>query len=258
MTVSNLRIRSKSFALKKKVSSKYPPNQSGGVIIRYHAIVSHMTFSICIREVTDAGTTFGVGVATDAPAVGALAPCISHDGVVATQSFVNVRLGRRGVALLPDLTINDALDGLLTRDDHADLRQVHGLDAHGNAHAVSGEGCDGWFGHQVHAERGVTVAGNMLDSGDTLDTLVETFAGHDSDDVVAQLIDTLAAGKAAGGDKRGHTSAAVTVKAPQTTAYHDLRVDAHDEPIAELRRVYEQAKAASDGFSESSKERIFD
>lgn len=36
------------------------------------------------------------------------------------------------------------------------------------------------------------------------------------------------------------------------------RVDDHDDPIAELRRVYKAAHAASDGFSEDSKERIFD
>lgn len=227
-----------------------------------------MTFSICVREEGDAseesreseevdGPTFGVGVATDAPAVGALAPCISHDGVISTQSFVNVRLGRRGVALLPDLAVDDALAGLLAQDDHADLRQVHGLDARGNAFAYSGDGCDGWFGHAVHEERGVTVAGNMLVGEATLDALAEEFERAEGG-LVSRLISALAAGREAGGDERGHTSAAVLVKAPQTTAYHDLRVDAHDEPIAELRRVYETARDASEGFSESSKERIFD
>lgn len=38
-----------------------------------------MTFSICVREEREAGDVFGVGVATDAPAVGALAPCVTHD-----------------------------------------------------------------------------------------------------------------------------------------------------------------------------------
>ncbi|WP_049972164.1 DUF1028 domain-containing protein [Haladaptatus cibarius] len=218
-----------------------------------------MTFSICVREETDEGTSFGVAVSTDAPAVGALAPCINHDGVISTQSFVNVRLGRRGIALLPDIAVDDALEGLLEQDDHSHLRQVHGLDARGNSFAYSGDGCDGWFGHQVHEEHDLTVAGNMLVGEETLDAMVETFVAEDGeDDLVSRLIDALAAGKEAGGDKRGHTSAAVMVKAPQTMAHHDLRVDAHEEPIAELRSVYETAKAASDGFSESSKERIFD
>ncbi len=99
----------------------------------------------------------------------------------------------------------------------------------------------------------------MLVGEETLDALAETFAaGDDEEGLVSRLIDALAAGKDAGGDKRGHTSAAVMVKAPRTTAFHDLRVDAHEEPIVELRRVYETAREASDGFSESSKKRIFD
>ncbi|MFD1526894.1 DUF1028 domain-containing protein, partial [Halolamina salina] len=73
-----------------------------------------------------------------------------------------------------------------------------------------------------------------------------------------RLLTALTAGEDAGGDKRGHSSAAILIKAPQTTAFHDLRVDEHENPVEELRRVYEAAVEASDGFSESSKERIFD
>lgn len=218
-----------------------------------------MTFSVCLRERTADGVRFGVGVATDAPAVGALAPCVSHEGAISTQSFVNVRLGRRGIALLPDLAVDDALEGLLAQDDHSDLRQVHGVDARGNAYAFSGENCDGWFGHEVHEEKGITAAGNMLEGGETLSAAVEALDGGDEGEgVVDRLLNALAAGRDAGGDKRGHSSAAVKVKAPRTTAYHDLRVDHHETPIAELRRVYEAAKDASDGFSEESKSRIFD
>ncbi len=108
---------------------KYIPNRSG--VSSYPSVNESdtpMTFSICVREERAEGTSFGVAVATDAPAVGALAPCVTHDGVISTQSFVNVRLGRRGVALLPDLGVDDALSGLLEQDDHSHLRQVHGLD----------------------------------------------------------------------------------------------------------------------------------
>ncbi|WP_137286461.1 DUF1028 domain-containing protein [Halorussus salinisoli] len=216
-----------------------------------------MTFSVCIRNETDDGTEFGVGVATDAPAVGALAPCVSHEGAISTQSFVNVRLGRRGIDLLDDLAVDDALEGLLAQDDHSDLRQVHGVDARGNAYAFSGENCDGWFGHEVHEEKGITAAGNMLEGGDTLSSAVEALS-EDGDDLVDRLLHALAAGRDAGGDKRGHSSAAVAVKAPRTTAFHDLRVDHHETPIEELRRVYEAAVEASEGFSEESKSRIFD
>jgi len=219
-----------------------------------------MTFSVCVRERRDREPVFGVGVATDAPAVGALAPHVSHEGAISTQSFVNVRLGRRGIELLGDVPIDHALEGLLAVDDHSQNRQVHGLDARGNAFAFSGDNCDGWFGHRVREDDGVTAAGNMLTGGETLDAAIAGYeeSAGDRDDTVARLVDALAAGTDAGGDERGHSSAAVLVKAPKTEAYHDLRVDHHEEPVAELRRVHRAAKAASEGFSEDSKGRIFD
>jgi uncharacterized Ntn-hydrolase superfamily protein len=215
-----------------------------------------VTFSICIRE-TGESPTFATAVATDAPAVGAFAPCVSHDGVISTQAFVNVRLGRRGIDLLPDLAVGDAVNGLLAQDEYAENRQVHGLDARGNAYGYTGDGCDGWCGHRVLEGAGITAAGNMLVSGETLDAAVDAYRDADGE-VGERLLAALEAGRDAGGDERGHTSAALKITAPETTAYHDLRVDEHETPVAELRRVYEAARKASDGFSEESKGRIFD
>lgn len=217
-----------------------------------------MTFSICVRRETDEGAAFGAAVATNAPAVGALAPHVSVDGhgVVCTQSFVNVRLGRRGAELLADLGVTDALEGLLARDETAENRQVHGLDDQGGRFAYSGESCDAWFGHRIDADRDATAAGNMLVGEATLDAALEAL-DEEADDLVDRLLNALAAGRDAGGDKRGHSSAAVLVWAPRPTAYHDLRVDHHDEPIEELRRVAAAAKGASGGFSEESKDRRF-
>lgn len=226
------------------------------------SVARSMTFSICVREEGEEGPAFGVAVATDAPAVGALAPCVSHEGAISTQSFVNVRLGRRGIDLLSDLAVGDALEGLLAQDDGRELRQVHGVDARGNAYAFTGDDCEGWCGHRVHEDAGVTAAGNMLVGERTLDAAVEAYRASDGDDeadgLVARLLDALEAGREAGGDKRGHSSAAVRVKAPRTTAYHDLRVDHHEAPVAELRRVYGAARDESDEFTEEKKSRVFD
>ncbi len=216
-----------------------------------------MTYSVCARlEAGDGATAFGAAVATGAPAVGALAPYVSERGAVCTQSFVNVRLGRRGVALLSDLAVEDALSGLLARDDDSALRQLHGVDREGTF-ASSGEECDGWFGHEVHDDRGVTAAGNMLTGPETLSAAVAAL-DEPATDPVDRLLAALVAGRDAGGDERGHSSAAVVVSAPETTAYHDLRVDHHETPVAELRRVYEAAKEASEEFAEGKKSRIFD
>ena len=69
-----------------------------------------MTVFVCVREETDAGTAFSVAVATDGGHVGALTPCVSHEVAISTQSFVNVRLGRREIELLSNLAVDDALD----------------------------------------------------------------------------------------------------------------------------------------------------
>ena len=243
-----------------------------------------MTFSVCTRIEGSEGTSFGIGVATDAPAVGALAPFVGERGAICTQSFVNVRLGRRGIDLLSDLAVGDALGGLLAQDERSDLRQVHGIDARGEAYAFSGENCEEWFGHRVEEEAGITAAGNMLANGETLDAAIEALGGdEDANTATAEastdrkvegepdgdiedaeltdrLIDALAAGVEAGGDKRGHSSAAIAVWALETTAYHDLRVDHHDEPVEELRRVRDAARARSEAadFDEDSKSRVFD
>ena len=93
-----------------------------------------VTFSICARErYRDDGTTetrFGVAVTTRLPAVGTLCPFASENGAVATQSRVNVDLGRRGVEYVDDgLAVDDALDALLNADEGRAERQLHGVDA---------------------------------------------------------------------------------------------------------------------------------
>ena len=68
-----------------------------------------MTFSICVREryTDDDGddqVRYGVAVTTRLPGVGTLCPFASADGAVATQSLVNVELGRKGIEYLGDGT----------------------------------------------------------------------------------------------------------------------------------------------------------
>jgi uncharacterized Ntn-hydrolase superfamily protein len=64
-----------------------------------------MTFSICVRERTDDGDgrwRFGVAVTSRLPGVGRLCPFASENGAIATQSLVNVDLGRRGIGYVDE------------------------------------------------------------------------------------------------------------------------------------------------------------
>ncbi|WP_408957409.1 DUF1028 domain-containing protein [Natrinema sp. 74] len=229
-----------------------------------------MTFSICVREEyeTESGDQhrrFGVAVTTRLPGVGTLCPFVSDGGAVATQSLVNVDLGERGLAYVDDgLAIDDALEALLNADDSASQRQVHGVDAV-DTFAFSGEGCVDWDGHRERDH--YTVAGNMLTGEEVLEAVTDAYeatAVHgttdpstgpsavtdavDTDPLAKRLIDALAAGDREGGDKREELpvqSAAVAVASTESHAveppYNDLRIDATETPIADLRETYDLA-----------------
>lgn len=220
-----------------------------------------MTFSICVREryrdeTGDEQTRFGVAVTTRLPGVGTLCPFASENGAVATQSLVNVELGRKGIEYLDDgLAVGDALEALLNADDGRDQRQLHGVGADGEF-AFSGPECKPWYGQQIGDN--YTVAGNLLTGESVIEAVAETYetnaAGDDPGSeadrpLAARLVDALAAGHAEGGDKREELpvqSAALLVRSTEEQAiepyYDDLRVDATETPIADLRETYEHAK----------------
>jgi len=195
------------------------------------------TFSIVAHDPTIGG--FGVAVATARPAVGALVPFVSLSGGIATQARVNTDIGQRGIAMLEQgVPVGVAIRGLLERDADRDIRQVHGVDAEGSF-CYTGMNCVPWCGHQDGAD--FTVAGNMLAGSGVVEAMVEAYrrAREDKRELSERLLLTLEAGQAAGGDKRGKQSAALLVAAREPRGYHNLRVDDHAEPVAELRRVYD-------------------
>ena len=222
-----------------------------------------MTFSICVREryTDDDGTDqcrFGVAVTTRLPGVGTLCPFVSPDGAVATQSLVNVELGRKGIEYLGDgLAVDDALEALLNADEGREQRQLHGVDADGTF-AFSGEECHDWYGHTVGEN--FTVAGNLLTGEDVIDDTAAAYesAAHGDAPLAERLIDALAAGHAAGGDKREDLvvqSAAVRVTNTEEGEladpyYNDLRVDATETPIDDLRETFETATRGHEAVME--------
>jgi uncharacterized Ntn-hydrolase superfamily protein len=217
-----------------------------------------VTFSICVREPyeddsEEAQTRFGVAVTTRLAAVGTLCPFANEHGAVATQSLVNVDLGRKGVEYLADgLAVEDALSALLNADDGKPSRQLHGVDSEGTF-AFSGEECMGWYGH---TERdGFTVAGNLLTGEAVVEATADAYAdARDEDRPLAErLVDALEAGHAEGGDKREDLtvqSAALVVTTTEDRElepyYNDLRVDATETPIEDLRETYELAGESFD------------
>lgn len=219
-----------------------------------------MTFSICVREEYADGRgndrrRFGVAVTTPLPAVGALCPFAGESGAVATQSLVNVELGRRGIEYLDDgLAVDDALRALLNADEGRDRRQLHGVDE-GGTFAFTGEECHGWAGHL--AGESYTVAGNLLTGESVIEATADAYERRspggetdraDAAPLAERLIDALGAGQAEGGDRRDFDvqSAALVVATTEDREpapyHHDLRVDATSAPVQDLRETYRLAR----------------
>ncbi len=195
-----------------------------------------MTFSIIARD-PESGH-FGVAVSTAVPCVGAMVPHAKAGvGAITTQSFTNVMLGIDGLRLLEiGLSPEAALTSLLAEDPEAAQRQVAGIDAQGRIFAYSGDACVDWYG--ARSGDNYSVQGNMLVGKETIDAMAGAFE-QSSGFLPARLVEALEAGQAAGGDKRGRESAALlTVPfGPEPASKIDIRVDQHEDPVAELRRI---------------------
>jgi len=113
---------------------------------------------------------------------------------------------------------------------------MHMIDAQGRVVAHTGSACVDWCGHL--AGEGFSVAGNMLAGAGVLEATALAFRANKRLPFAESLLAALAAGEAAGGDKRGKQAAALRIHATEDYPFLDLRVDDHDDPIGELKRLY--------------------
>jgi len=184
----------------------------------------------------------GVAVQSRYFSVGSMVPWAEAEvGAVATQSFVNVSYGPRGLQLLREgITVEEVIKKLTDEDEGRESRQLGIVDAKGNAAAYTGTKCLEWAGSKIG--RYYSAQGNILKSGEVVEKMAETFESTKGD-LASRLIAALAAGEKAGGDARGRQSAALLVvrKNAGRGGYGDkfieLRVEDSVHPIVELKRL---------------------
>jgi len=197
-----------------------------------------MTWSIAAR---DADGSFGVAIASRFFAVGAL--CVHTRrklGALATQALMNPLYGPQGIELLAaGASAEDVVRRLIDADEGRAQRQLHVIGASGRPAAWTGEQCIDWCGHAVHDD--FSVAGNMLAGPEVLDATVAAFVASRGRPLGERLLAAMAAGDAAGGDKRGKQAAALRLHGDDDYPRLDLRVDDDAEPIDELRRLYDKS-----------------
>jgi uncharacterized Ntn-hydrolase superfamily protein len=200
------------------------------------------TYSIAACDL--AAGQWGVATQSKFLAVGSVVPWAEpHAGAVATQSYANPRYGPEGLRLLRDgLSAEEVVARLTEADEGREQRQLGVVDAKGGAATFTGSGCHGWAGGRIGA--GYAAQGNILVSGATVDALAGTFEATAGRSLAERLLDCLDAAQAAGGDSRGQQSAALLVVerdggyAGLSDTLVDLRVDDHERPLEELRRLY--------------------
>jgi uncharacterized Ntn-hydrolase superfamily protein len=198
-----------------------------------------VTYSIVARD-SQTGE-LGVAVQTDWFAVGGVVPWAEPGvGAVATQSFAEVSYGPLGLDLMRGgKSAADALKALVAGDAAEATRQVAMVDATGTAAAHTGSGCVRAAGHATGD--GVSAQANMMDRDTVWDAMMEAFQATD-ERFPERLVAALAAAEREGGDIRGRQSAALLVVSgdrsqPRWARSVDLRVDEHQDPVGELKRL---------------------
>ena len=196
-----------------------------------------MTASIVARD-SDTGE-LGVAVFTAWPAVGAIVPFAEPGvGAIATQSFVEISFGPRGLEMLRDgASAAEAVERLIGSDSKPATRQLGVMTADGESSGFTGDGCVPYAEEATGDE--CRCQANMMASEGVPETMAGEFEAAEGE-LALRLLASLQAGEAAGGDARGRISAALLVVPSEGEPWResvDLRVDNHEDPLTELSRA---------------------
>lgn len=136
-------------------------------------------------------------------------------GIVATQAIVDVSYGPQALALLREgKSAPEVVKAVWERDPDPDTarwskhgRQFAVVDARGRVAAYTGPRATDWAGDRQAAH--VTAQGNILAGPGVVDSMLAAYQ-RTAGPLAFRLVAALEAGQAAGGDKRGKQSAALT------------------------------------------------
>lgn len=168
-------------------------------------------------------------------------------GIIATQALVNFDYGPKGLKLLKEgKKAKEVLSILLAEDPEREMRQLAILDKYGNVAASTGKVCVDYSGNI--SGKGYSIQGNFLDNDKVLKNMSEIFEKKNGD-LATRLLSSLEEGINSGGDIRGKQSASLLIVRAKPTGKLwidrkvDLRVDDNENPVAELKRLYNVHKA---------------
>jgi len=181
---------------------------------------------------------FGAVTATSNISVGArVIHCAAGTGGVLTQHRTDPRLGQRGLALLASgCTAQETVDALVASTPHAHWRQLGVVDVEGRSAAFSGARTRPEMSEA--AGENACAIGNILSNARVPAAMLWRFQNLPTAPLAERLMCALEEGLAAGGELTPVRSAHLLVMGSETFPLVDLRVDWHDQPVAELRALW--------------------
>lgn len=196
-----------------------------------------MTFSV-VAHCRKTGQ-YGVCVATYSPNVGGRCPLVvPGKGAASIQSVANPQLNLIATGLIErGLSARKILSELLDSDPYPDSRQIAVIDVYGHADAVTGTRNPRWAGHQVGD--GFACSGNVLAGEQVVAEMARAFEANPGPALAERMLRAVEAGRDAGGQPEGQNSSALLVCDRYPFPIVDLRVELHDEPVGELRRLWD-------------------
>lgn len=182
----------------------------------------------------------GISVATAEIGVGGRVPFIqSNIGAVGTQAYTDPRLGGLALQLLGlGYPAAKVLAELRASDPYIEWRQLGIVDRWGHAAVYTGEENTGWAGHKTGD--GWIAMGNALVGEHVVSAMHDAMETSTDEDIEVRLMRAIEAGAAAGGQPDGQRSAGILVYENEGYAIINLRVDEHDAPTEELRRLFDK------------------
>ncbi|WP_142848405.1 DUF1028 domain-containing protein [Telmatospirillum sp. J64-1] len=194
-----------------------------------------MTYSIAAH--CPESNAFGIAITSSSICVPSRCAWVSPKGLVVTQNVTDPSFGPSGLAMLQEgRTADEIVKTLLASTPHGAWRQLVVIDGSGKVEAFSGDKAMPVVA--LKKGKGVIAMGNMLANDAVPQAMVDSFESNAGKTLTERLLTALEAGLDQGGETGEEHSAGLHVAAKLSWPIVDLRVDWHDEPIAELRRLW--------------------
>jgi uncharacterized Ntn-hydrolase superfamily protein len=194
-----------------------------------------MTYSIAAR--CPRTGAFGIAITSSSICVPSRCAWVSPKGAVLTQNITDPALGPLGLSLVGQgKGAKDTIKALVAATPYSAWRQLAVVDSQGNTAAHSGEKALPIF-TEAHGP-GCVAVGNILANDGVPRAMIESFKKTEKEALPERLMRALEAGLAQGGETADEHAAGLHVCDKHVWPVVDLRVDWHDDPIVELRRVW--------------------